>query len=65
MKNTVKEQITKWKNCIGRELGMRKNIYPKWINNGRMTQSKANEEINTMAEIYEFFKNLESASEVE
>ena len=64
MKNTVKEQITKWKNCVGRELGVRKNVYPKWVNNGRMTQKKADEEINTMREIYEYFKELESQCEV-
>ena len=60
----TKEQITKWKNCVGRELGVRKNVYPKWINNGRMTKSKADEEINTMREIYEYFKELESQCEV-
>jgi len=64
MRNTVKEQVTKWKNCVGRELGVRKNVYPKWVNNGRMTQKKADEEINTMREIYEYFKKLESQCEV-
>ena len=55
----TKEQFSKWRNCIGRELGMRKGVYPKWVNSGRMTQEKADEEINTMSEIYEYFKKLE------
>ena len=53
------EQIKKFKNCIGRELGMRKNVYPKWVNSGRMKQETADFEINTMSEIYEYFKKLE------
>lgn len=57
--NMNKEQVTKWRNCVGRELGMRKGVYPKWVNSGRMTQEKADDEINTMSEIYEYFKKLE------
>ena len=52
------ETIQKWLNCIGRELGMRQRVYPKWVNSGRMTQEKADIEISTMAEIYYYFKDL-------
>ena len=50
--------ITKWKICIGRELGLRRSVYPKWVKSGRMTQLNADEEINTMSEIYAYFSKL-------
>ena len=55
-----KEQLQRFKNCIGRELGMRKSVYPKWVNSGRMKQETADTEINTMSEIYEYFKSLQA-----
>ena len=51
-----KEKLIRFKNCIGRELGMRKNVYPKWVKAGRMKQETADMEIETMSEIYEYFK---------
>lgn len=53
------EQIKRFKNCIGRELGLRKRVYPKWVYVGRMKQETADTEIATMSEIYEYFKSLE------
>lgn len=53
------EQIKRFKNCIGRELGLRKRVYPKWVVAGRMKQEIADKEIATMSEIYEYFKSLE------
>ena len=57
------EQIKRFKNCIGRELGLRKRVYPKWVISGRMKQETADTEIATMSEIYEYFKGLDAQNE--
>lgn len=43
MKNLT-EQIT----AVEREIAMRKRVYPRWIESERMTQSKADHEIECM-----------------
>lgn len=37
--------------CIRRELTMRKQVYPRWVDQGRMSQAKADQEIRTMTAI--------------
>jgi len=34
--------------CIKREIALRKNIYPRWVENGRMKQAAADLEIERM-----------------
>jgi len=34
-----------------RELAMRRNVYPKWVKSGKMTQEKADQEIEAMRAI--------------
>jgi hypothetical protein len=34
--------------CVEREIRMRNQVYPRWIAAGRMTQAKADTEINAM-----------------
>ncbi len=34
--------------CIEREIRMRKRVYPRWVGRGRMTQAKADQELETM-----------------
>lgn len=55
---SLKEQVR----CVGRELGLRRNVYPKWIAKGRMTQEQADREIATMEAVYETLKRLEAES---
>ena len=57
------EKLTSFLNCIGRELGMRSRVYPKWVQQKRMTEKTANYEIKIMSEIYEFFKQLKEKTE--
>lgn len=57
------EKLTSFINCIGRELGMRRTVYPKWVQQKRMTEKIANYEIETMSEIYNFFKQLKEKTE--
>jgi hypothetical protein len=37
--------------CIDRELGMRRRVYPGFVDRGKMTQSAADEEIAVMEAI--------------
>ncbi len=37
--------------CVNRELKLRKRVYPRWIDDGRMTQKKSDHEIRCMAAI--------------
>lgn len=42
--------------CAGREVGLRKGVYPKWVASGRMTQEQADKEIAMMETIYFLLK---------
>lgn len=44
---TIEEQIS----CAARELAVRRGIYPKWVAQNKMTQQKADHEIECMEEI--------------
>lgn len=39
-----------------RELALRRNVYPKWIKSGRLSQEKADQQITVMAAIVEYLK---------
>lgn len=34
--------------CVRREIGLRKRVYPRWVESGRLTQAKADAEIAAM-----------------
>jgi hypothetical protein len=34
--------------CIEREIAMRERVYPRWVESKRMTQGKADEEMEAM-----------------
>jgi hypothetical protein len=55
---TLEQQIK----CVGREIGMRRNVYPKFVGSGKMSQEKADYEIAAMTAVYETLKNLRTAS---
>jgi hypothetical protein len=52
----MQEQIK----CAARELAMRRNVYPKWVEAGRMSKVKASFETDAMAAILETLKALEA-----
>ena len=37
--------------CAERERKMRERVYPRWVENGKMSTAKAREEIDLMTEI--------------
>ena len=49
---TLKEKI----DCLTRELAMRRRVYPRLINNERMTQAQADHETDVIASILEDYK---------
>ena len=52
---TLKDQII----CIEREISMRQRVYPRWVEDGRMKQAKADAEIRTMQAVLSTLKSLE------
>ena len=57
--NITLSQIDSMRRCAKRELEKRKNFYPKWIAQGKMTQEKADFEIQGMQEIVDYFDWLQ------
>lgn len=45
--------------CVGRELGMRKALYPRWVDQKKMTQEKADAELKAMEAVYVTLKLLQ------
>ena len=39
--------------CAERELKMRERVYPRWVENGKLSDAKAAKEIAAMKAIYE------------
>lgn len=45
--------------CVGREIGLRKNVYPRRVALGKMTDAEATRELATMEAVLESLKRLE------
>lgn len=58
---TLDEQIK----CVGREIGLRRNVYPKFVKSKRMTQAEADYQIACMEAVYETLKQLKTARDAE
>ena len=54
-KYTLKTQIA----CVRRELAVRKMVYPKWVEAGRMTAEAADHELHCMQAVYDTLQNME------
>ncbi len=55
----MKVSITVQVQCVERELNMRKTLYPRWVESGKMSQQKAKREIDAMQATLETLKTLE------
>ena len=44
--------------CVGREIGLRRNVYPKFLMSGRITQEKADYEIEAMEAVLATLQGL-------
>lgn len=47
MSATLQEQIA----CVSREIHMREHVYPRWVQAKKMSQNKADYELQTMREV--------------
>lgn len=54
--NPSQEKLDRWIRCVGRELGLRTSLYPKWVKEGKMKSEDAFNEKRSMEEIYEYLK---------
>ncbi len=54
-KITLDRQIAE----VGREIGLRRNVYAGWVERGRMTQEESDDRIATMSAVYETLKWLQ------
>lgn len=48
---------------VGRELGMRRSCYPRWVATGKMAQAEADLQLACMEDVYALLKQLQSNSE--
>ena len=51
-------EIDRMVTSVGRELGLRKGCYPRWVENGRMKQKEADDELESMSMVYKLLKGL-------
>ncbi len=58
---TIETQIK----AVAREIAMRRNLYPKWIASGRLTQDKADAQIAEMEAVIETLKSVAQAKEAD
>lgn len=50
--------------CARRELALRRSVYPKWIDSGRLSRDKAAHEIECMESIVASIEKLKHLEEV-
>ena len=55
---TIEDQIK----AVEREISMRRRVYPRWVENKRMSQEKADKEIATMEAVLETLKEVQKQS---
>ena len=55
---TIDEQIK----AVEREISMRRRVYPRWVENKRMSREKADKEIATMEAVLETLKEVQKQS---
>jgi hypothetical protein len=46
--------------CVRREIGMRRRVYPRWVQAGRMSQAAADREIATMEAVLDTLTKVRS-----
>lgn len=53
---TLDEQIR----CVGRELGLRRNVYHRFVSSKKLTQQQADHELDAIAAVYDTLKALKA-----
>ncbi len=57
--NLTQSQIDAMRRTALRELDKRRRFYPKWVQAGKMTQGKADFELEAMQDIVDYFNWLQ------
>lgn len=47
--------------CVRREVSMRKRVYPRWVQNAKMTQEEADRQLQTMEAVQATLEQLRDA----
>jgi polyhydroxyalkanoate synthesis regulator phasin len=50
--------------CVRREIGMRKRVYPGWVQRGKMTQEEADRQIEVMEAVQATLETLQADEKV-
>lgn len=58
-------ELDTYRRCILRELNLRKKVYPKRVELGKMKQEQADIEIETMEKIKDYFADLQFSRQPE
>lgn len=45
--------------CVEREISMRERVYPRWVEQKRMTEKKADQELEAMRAVLETLHNIQ------
>ncbi len=61
----TKSDFDEMKRCAKRELNKREHFYPLWVQKGKMTQEKADFELQSMKKICEYFDFMQLSSDPE
>lgn len=56
-----KEILERFLAEVGREIGIRKQVYPRFVKTGRMDPTEADERLKTLEELYQFLKEFRDA----
>lgn len=48
--------------CVRREVSMRRRVYPRWVESGKMTQQEANRQIEAMEAVQATLQSLIDAA---
>jgi len=65
MLNYNAEYFNEMVECVRREVKMRERVYPRWISAGKMTQKKADFEIDTMRHVLEHLQDYLKEFDIE
>jgi hypothetical protein len=52
------KDVDRFTKAVGEELGMRRGVYPKWVESGRMKKGVADQKLKDFEELYSFLKKL-------
>lgn len=65
MINIASKRVIDMVECVKREVKMRERVYPRWVSAGKMTQKKADFELDTMRNVLEHLQDYLKEFDIE